>query len=255
MSGTDPPEVGPLPGFGIHDELQEFVNDGLTPYQALQTATVNVARYLRHSGEFGTVEAGKRADLVLLEGNPLAAIANTRRVLGVMVRGEWHPKAQLARMMDDVPASYQRELRRVKVELRSDPVAVSKYLTENDPYFNVGEAAVSEIAAAEGFDQTHDLVRKMRQADPKSALVSEEGINHLGYSLLGSRRYKEAVAVFQMNAEDFPKSANTYDSLAEAQFKGGDLPHAIDNYRKALDVDPKYPNAKEAERFIKEKGQ
>jgi tetratricopeptide (TPR) repeat protein len=255
MCGTDAPEVGPLPGFGIHDELQEFVNDGLTPYQALQTATVNVARYLRHGADFGTVEAGKRADLVLLEGNPLAAIASTRRVVGVMVRGEWLPQGQLARMVDDVPASYQRELRRVKMEMRSDPVAALKYLQENDPYLNVGATAISEIVTAEGFDQARDLVRKLRHADRESGLVSEQGINHLGYSLLGKQRYKEAIAVFQMNTEDFPKSANTYDSLADAHFKAGDLPHALEDYRKALEVDPKYPNAKEAEKFLKEKGQ
>jgi len=252
MCGTDSPEVGPLPGFGIHDELQEFVNDGLTPYQALQTATVNVARYLRHSDEFGTVEAGKRADLVLLEGNPLAAVASTRRVAGVMVRGEWLPKAQLARMVDDVPASYQRELRAVKMKLKSDPAGASKYLEENDPYLNVGDAAISEIATEEGFEPAHDLVRRVRQADPKSELVNERNINRLGYDLLGRKRYKEAIAVFQMNAQDFPKSANTFDSLADAQFKAGDLPHALDNYRRALDVDPKYPNAKEAEKFLKE---
>ena len=255
MCGTDAPEVGPLPGFGIHDELQEFVNDGLTPYEALRTATVNVARYLRHDGEFGTVETGKHADLVLLEGNPLVAIASTRRVTGVMVRGEWLPKAQLARMVDDVPASYQRDLRLMKMELRSDPAEASKYLGENDPYLNVGETAISEIAEADGFEQTHDVLRKLRQADPKSELVSETGINHLGYSLLGTKRYSEAIAVFQMNTQDFPKSANAYDSLAEAQFKAGDLPHALDSYRKALEVDPKYPNAKEAERFVKEKSQ
>jgi tetratricopeptide (TPR) repeat protein len=255
MAGTDPPEVGPLPGFGIHDELQEFVDDGLTPYQALQTATVNVARYLRHANEFGTVEVGKRADLTLLEGNPLVAIASTRRVLGVMVRGEWFPQGQLTRMLDDVPASYQRELRRVKAQLQSDPAAAEKYLDENDPYLNVGEAAIVEIATAEGFDKAHDVVRKLRQADPKAALVSEQGINRMGYDLLGKREYKEATAVFKMNTEDFPKSANTYDSLAEAQFKAGDLPHAVENYRKALDVDPKYPNAEAAAKFVKEKSQ
>jgi tetratricopeptide (TPR) repeat protein len=254
MCGTDPPEVGPLPGFGVHDELQEFVNDGLTPYQALQTATVNVARYLRRSADFGTIEAGKRADLVLLEGNPLAAIASTRRVMGVMVQGEWLPEAQLKRMRVDVPASYQREVRRVKMELRSDPVAASKYLRENDPYMNAGAAAFSEIAAAEGFDNVHGLVKKLREADPKSTLVSEQGINRMAYDLLGGKRYKEAIAVFEMNTLDFPKSANTYDSLAEAQFKSGDLPHALDNYRKALNVDPKYPNAEEAAKFLKEKG-
>ena len=59
--------------------------------------------------------------------------------------------------------------------------------------------------------------------------------------------------MLQMNTEDFPKSANTYDSLGEAQFKAGDVPHAVENYRKALEVDPKYANAEAAEKFVKEK--
>ena len=253
MCGTDAPEVGPMPGFGIHGELQEFVNDGLTPYQALRSATVNVARYLRQDGEFGTVEKGKRADLVLLDGNPLIAIASTRKVAGVMVRGSWLPQVQLARMVEDVPASYERDLRVVKMQLEADPVAASKYLVETDPYLNMGQAAITEIAVAKGFEHAHETVRKLRQADPKSELASEEGINRMGYSLLGAKRYKEAIAVFQMNTQDFPKSANAYDSLADAQFKAGDLPHALENYRKALEVDPEYPNAKEAERILKEK--
>jgi Tfp pilus assembly protein PilF len=57
-----------------------------------------------------------------------------------------------------------------------------------------------------------------------------------------------------MNTEDFPKSANSLDSLAEGQFDTGDLPHALENYRKALTMDPKYPNARAAEKFVKEKG-
>jgi imidazolonepropionase-like amidohydrolase len=254
MCGTDAPEVGPMPGFGIHDELQELVNDGLTPYQALKTATVNVARYLRHTSEFGTVEAGKRADLVLLEGNPLVAIASTRRVLGVMVAGKWIPRAQLEQMVEDVPASYQRELRRVKAELQSNPAAAEKYVQDNDPYRAEGETAIVEIAATEGYDKTHDLIQRVRLAVPNSDLVSEEGINHLGYSLLGEKLTNEAIAVFQMNTVDFPKSANTFDSLADAQFNAGDLPHAVENYRKALVVNPNYGNAKAAEKFLKEKG-
>jgi imidazolonepropionase-like amidohydrolase len=252
LCGTDAPEVGPLPGFGIHDELQEFVNDGLTPYQALQTATVNVARYLRHSVEFGTIDVGKRADVVLLDGNPLVAISSTRRITGVMVRGEWMPHAGLQRTIDEIPAAYVREVRTMKSELRSDPAAALKYLRENDPYLNVGQTAISEIAAAEGFDQVHDLVRKLREADPKSELITEEGVNKLGYALVGNQKYKQAIAVFQMNTQDFPKSANAYDSLAETQFKDGDLPHALENYRKALEADPKYPNAKAAAKFLEE---
>ena len=254
MCGTDAPSVGPIPGFGIHDELQEFVNDGLTPYHALQTATVNPARYLRHSDEFGTVELGKRADLVLLEGNPLVAITSTRRVLGVMVRGQWMPQEELVRSVNDVPASYRRELQVIKMEMRSDPVKAAMYIAENDPYLDAGGAAIVEIAANDGFDEARDLVHKLRNTDQKSELVTEEGINRMGYSLLGEKRYKEAISIFQMNTQDFPKSANAYDSLAEAQFTSGDLPHALENYRRALDVDPNYPNAKGAEKFLKEKG-
>jgi tetratricopeptide (TPR) repeat protein len=138
--------------------------------------------------------------------------------------------------------------------LRSDPPAALKYLRETDPYLNVGQAAISEIAAAEGFDQVHDLVRKLREADPKSELVTEEGINKLGYTLVGDKKYKQAIAVFDMNTTDFPKSANAYDSLGETQFKDGDLPHALENYRKALEMDPKYPNAKAAAKFLEEHG-
>jgi TolA-binding protein len=112
-----------------------------------------------------------------------------------------------------------------------------------------------ELAADEGFDQMAAIVRQLRVADPKSELVSEEGINKLGYNLVGEKKYKKAIAVFQTNTRDFPKSANAYDSLGETQFKDGDLPHALENYRKALETDPKYPNAKAAAKFLEDHNQ
>jgi hypothetical protein len=69
-------------------------------------------------------------------------------------------------------------------------------------------------------------VWRIRQAVPKSGLVSEEGIDHLRHRLLGKKLSREAIAVFQMNTEDIPKSANT-ESLAEGQFNAGDLHHAL----------------------------
>jgi tetratricopeptide (TPR) repeat protein len=171
-----------------------------------------------------------------------------------MVRGQWMPQGELVRMVNDVSASYQRDLRIIKMEMRSDPPGAARYIAENDPYQAAGGTAISEIAVTEGFDSARDLVHKLRNADPKSELVTEEGINGMGYHLLRLKRYKEAIAIFELNAQDFPKSANTYDSLAEAQFTSGDLPHAVENYRRALDVDPKYSNAKAAEKFLKEKG-
>lgn len=74
-------------GFPLHDELAIFVEAGLTPLEALRTATLNPARYLEATDSLGTVEAGKLADLVLLEANPLEDIANTQRIRAVVLNG------------------------------------------------------------------------------------------------------------------------------------------------------------------------
>ena len=75
----------------IHKELELFVEAGLTPFEALRTATVNPAKYLELSEEIGTVEVGKRANLVMLAANPLEDISNTKTIVGVMVNGVWMP--------------------------------------------------------------------------------------------------------------------------------------------------------------------
>jgi imidazolonepropionase-like amidohydrolase len=254
MAGTDASDVGPVAGFGIHDELQEFVNDGLTPFQALQTATVNPARYFRRLGEFGTVEPGKRADLVLLEQNPLADISNTRKIAGVTVRGRWLSSGDLIAMVNDVPAAYQRQIAQVRHDLETNPKQAQNYLDTHDPLDNLGAAAMSAIATESGVIKLRLVVLNIRRSDPKSELVSEPKINALGYSLLSLKKYSEASAVFLMNTEDFPKSANTFDSYAEALSDVGDLPNAVANYKKALEIDPKYPNAAAANAFVAKHG-
>ena len=89
MAGTDAPIPGVMPGFSVHDELRLLVAAGLTPYQALRTATANPAEFLGQSSEFGTVAVGRRADLVLLEADPLRDVAHVARRAGVMVGGRW----------------------------------------------------------------------------------------------------------------------------------------------------------------------
>jgi tetratricopeptide (TPR) repeat protein len=254
MAGTDASDVGPVAGFGIHDELQEYVNDGFTPFQALQTATVNPARYFRRSQEFGTIEPGKRADLVLLEQNPLADISNTRKIAGVSVRGRWLDHNELAALMEDVPAAYPRQIKQLQHELEANPAQAQRYLNDNDPLDNLSATALSGLAAEQGAAKLRLVVLNIRRSDPKSALVSEEKINGLGYTLLNLKKYPEAIAVFRMNTEDFSQSANTYDSYAEALFDSGDLANAVANYRKALEIDPKYPNAEFATKFVAEHG-
>ncbi len=94
-----------FPGFSLHDELELFVKAGLTPMEALQTATRNPAIYLGLVDMVGTVEEGKKADLVLLEANPLENISNTKRINAVVVNGRLIPKVSLEKMLKDVEAA------------------------------------------------------------------------------------------------------------------------------------------------------
>ena len=103
--GPDSPQLFLVPGFGTHREMAAMAEAGLTPYAVLQAATRNAAEYLNASGEFGTIEAGKRADLLLLDANPLQSVANASRVAGVMVRGRWLPRAELDRMLEEIAAA------------------------------------------------------------------------------------------------------------------------------------------------------
>jgi imidazolonepropionase-like amidohydrolase len=96
LAGTDAGGSIPMtPGWSLHDELQQLVSAGLTPYEALRAATANAgeffARYF-HAGASGTITPGARADLVLLNANPLVDIRNTRKIEGVVLRGEWEAR-------------------------------------------------------------------------------------------------------------------------------------------------------------------
>ena len=94
LLGCDAPQIFNVPGFSTHNELKYLVDAGLTPYQALRTGTVNVAKYLNLS-EAGIIKPGAIADLVLINGNPLTDITNTKKVEGVMMRGKWLSKNEI----------------------------------------------------------------------------------------------------------------------------------------------------------------
>jgi imidazolonepropionase-like amidohydrolase len=100
LLGSDGPQIWNVPGFSVHRELGTYVASGLTPYQALVTGTRNVAAFFKVEKEAGTVAAGKRADLILLDANPLADVANTTKIAGVMLHGKWMPKEEIQRKLD-----------------------------------------------------------------------------------------------------------------------------------------------------------
>ena len=94
LLGSDSPQIFNVPGFALHHELEYLVDAGLTPFVALQSGTVNPARFFG-SEAFGRVVEGTDADLMLLDANPLADIGNVRRIHGVMLRGRWLPRSEL----------------------------------------------------------------------------------------------------------------------------------------------------------------
>ena len=100
LAGTDtPPGVYIFPGFSLYEELQRFVAAGFTPMEALQTATLNPAKFLGLEDRLGTIEKGKLADVVLLNANPLEDIRNTEKIEAVIVNGRYRSRTELNRML------------------------------------------------------------------------------------------------------------------------------------------------------------
>lgn len=102
VAGTDAGSSGVIWGFALHDEIGLLVNAGLTPEEALASATRLPAKWLGIEDKVGTVEVGKFADLVLLDANPLDDIHNTRKISGVFFNGRWVSKERIDMMLSDL---------------------------------------------------------------------------------------------------------------------------------------------------------
>ena len=107
LLGSDAPQIFNVPGFSIHHELRSLEASGLTPYRALRTGTVNVARFLGEEETTGQVAEGFVADLVLVSENPLEQLETLRRPLGVMVRGRWLDRESLDTGLAQIAARHQ----------------------------------------------------------------------------------------------------------------------------------------------------
>ncbi|HWC72922.1 MAG TPA: amidohydrolase family protein [Gemmatimonadales bacterium] len=105
--GTDSPQLYSVPGFSIEREMNSMAAAGLTRQQILAEATREPARYFGAEQEFGTVAAGERADLLLLEANPLANLSNITKRAGVMVNGRWLPAADIQARLERIAAAYR----------------------------------------------------------------------------------------------------------------------------------------------------
>jgi imidazolonepropionase-like amidohydrolase len=216
LAGTDTGNPYCFPGFSLHDELGWLVQASLTPMEAIQAATRNAVRFMGREQELGIIQPGKLADLVLLDANPLDDIANTRKIAAVVYGGRLFPKSSLDEML-------------AKAEQLASRKTVSDMLLET--YLQKGiDAAIQ---------QYHQL----KSAHSTDMSFSEEGLNGLGYELIGMKRIKDAIRILILNVEAYPQSSNVYDSLGEAYMRDGDQKLAIDNYEKSLKLDPNNRNA------------
>lgn len=107
LLGTDTVKPGTLPGFSLHEELANFVAAGMSPYEAIRAGTADAAIFLHQESEFGTVATGLRADLLLVQANPLEDVRNVSKRVGVVLNGHWYTEKELTRRLATLRASYR----------------------------------------------------------------------------------------------------------------------------------------------------
>jgi len=211
LAGTDTANPFCFPGFSLHDELTLLVKAGLTPMDALQAATRNAADYLGMLNSFGTVETGKTADLLLLDADPLADITNTQKIAGVVMGGKFLPRSSIDQMLKDVEALAGRK-----------SISQEHWTT----------LTTRDVSSA------IEQYRQLKKEQPAIYDFDEDQLNNLGYRLLRTNRTGDAIEIFKLNVEAFPKSGNVFDILAEAYLANGDRDLSIANYKHSLELNP-----------------
>jgi len=215
LAGTDTLNPYCFPGFSLHDELGLLVQAGLTPMQALQAATLNPARFLARENDFGTVDKGKIADLVLLDANPLEDIGNTRRISAVVFGGKLFRKGSLDKMLTRIEG-----------------------LASRKPVGDVLLKTIQEENVEAGIKQYYDL----KTTQPIAYDFGAGAMSDLAERLGETKQFKEALRILQLNVATNP-SSYTYDSLAAACMSAGDKDCALNSFRKALELSPNDLNA------------
>ena len=217
MAGTDATNPFVIEGFSLHDELQKLVDSGLSPYDALKAATYTPAKFLEIDKKIGTIAAGKNADLVLLDKNPLANIKNTREISGVSVNGKWFSKSKLDQSIKDLAISYQPFWNAIQGSRK---------------YFSNGDVK-GALEFYKRFDtKSTEIARYFRTT-----------VNRRGYRFIRQKDLDKAEEMFKINTDYFPNSANTWDSLAEVYMLKGNKDLAIKYYKKSLKLNPNNTNA------------
>lgn len=176
--------------------------------------------------EFGSVEPGKIASLILLNKNPLENIENTRAIETVILRGKVYERAALDEMLEQA-----------KINAAKTPYSVW----------------LRNKISTDGIQQALDSLSIMIESKDDKYKLLENDINSLGYNYLNSGELETAQHIFKKNMELFPESANVYDSYAEACMKRGQYEQAVEFYQKSLEINLGNENAVAMLESIKKK--
>lgn len=222
--GTDASLPGLSPGKAAHRELTELVKAGLSNYQALSIGTRNAGifakKYIDPNSRFGIIAPGYRADLILLEDNPLEDVRNARKISAVAIAGNWVEKSQFDSKRAELASRFQT-LNDVSAEL---DIALEKDSDE-------AEAIAKQILVKHAGNE--ELVRSI-----------ESRLNNAGYGAASSNNLDRAHKILELATKLFPESANVWDSFAEITLMMGDKEEAIKLYKQALKADPNFSSAK-----------
>jgi imidazolonepropionase-like amidohydrolase len=214
--GTDTETFG-FAGQSLHGDLRELLLAGFSPYQALESATrlpgEFIRKHRRGAQPFGTVSAGSRADLVLLDANPLADLENLRRVHGTMARGRWYPAEALRRMRDSIAA---RNARVHPLVAQLDSLAMKA---------NNGAESVL-------------LFERIRTAWPEVVPVAELVARGYGRTLFLKGDRPDAIKLRLLVEELYSRSHSAANEVGRGYLFAGDTGNALVHFHRSLEISP-----------------
>lgn len=206
LAGSDAMNPVCVPGFSLQEELRLLVAAGLTPYQALRAASANAGAFLGDGS--GLVAEGAPADLVLLVANPLEDIERASAIEGVVARGRWLPKEELARGLEERAELYARE---------------QAFMARVDP---------RDLSAAQAQREA------ARAADPRAFLYRAEGLESLALACGSIDNWSGSRVLAEWAVADFPQRWTAWVRLAEACEALDDLPVARTALARACELRP-----------------
>ena len=178
MAGSDTPEFLFLYGFSMHRELQALKDAGLSNYAALAAGTRNPQEFLGTVKDVGTVEKGKRADLILLDANPLDDLANTTKRSGVMLRGKWYSQAEMNKWLDEIAPRIANGL----VEKEKATAAAIEKLGGKVEFNQSGGVIKVDLNNAKITDSDLKLLERFPELewlDVRVTPIGDEGVTHI----------------------------------------------------------------------------